>query len=92
MIILGNQKLIETEFANEQEIEDVVVANAEYFFGPASIFIPKKLIRTKDGFGTIPDGFAVDLASRTWFVVEAELVRQKADQGRKPIRALEITC
>lgn len=75
MIILGNQKLIESKFSHEQEIEDVVVANAEYFFGPSSIFIPKKLIRTKGGFGTIPDGFALDLASRTWFVVEAELVR-----------------
>lgn len=74
MIITGQQRFIEAEFDNEQEIEDVVVANSEYFFGSSSIFIPKKLIKTKDGFGTIPDGFAIDLATRAWYVVEAELV------------------
>ncbi len=74
MIIQGDRKLIEAEFENEQEIEDVVIDNAEYFFGSSSIFLPKKLIKTRDGFGTIPDGFAIDLASRTWYVVEVELV------------------
>jgi len=74
MIIEGNRKLIEAEFENEQEIEDVVIDNSEYFFGSSSIFLPKKLIKTRDGFGTIPDGFAIDLASRTWYVVEVELV------------------
>lgn len=74
MIIQGDKKFIEAEFENEQEIEDVVIENAEYFFGSSSIFLPKKLIKTRDGFGTIPDGFAIDLASRTWYVVEVELV------------------
>lgn len=74
MIIQGDKKFIEAEFDNEQEIEDVVIENAEYFFGSSSIFLPKKLIKTRDGFGTIPDGFAIDLASRTWYVVEVELV------------------
>jgi len=74
MIILGDKKFIEAEFENEQEIEDVVIENAEYFFGSSSIFIPKKLIKTRDGFGTIPDGFSIDLASRSWYVVEVELV------------------
>jgi len=73
MIILEDKKLIETNFTNEQEIEDLTIANSEHFFGPSSVFIPKAKIKTKDGAGTIPDGFAVDLASRTWFVVEAEL-------------------
>lgn len=73
MIILDDRKLIEAKFRNEQEIEDLVIANSEHFFGPASILIPKKLIQTKDGFGTIPDGFAIDIASRVWYVVEAEL-------------------
>jgi len=75
MIILDNKKYIEAEFENEQELEDVVIGNAEYFFGSSSIFLPKKLIKTRDGFGTIPDGFAIDLASRTWYVVEAELIQ-----------------
>ena len=74
MIIQGDKKFIEAEFENEQEIEDVVIENAEYFFGASSIFLPKKLIKTRDGFGTIPDGFAIDLASRSWYVIEVELV------------------
>lgn len=73
MIILEDRKLIETKFRNEQEIEDLVIANSEHFFGPASVLIPKAKIKTKDGFGTIPDGFAVDLSSRVWYIVEAEL-------------------
>lgn len=73
MIILQDKKLIETNFANEQEIEDLTIANSEHFFGPSSVFIPKAKIKTTDGAGTIPDGFAIDLASRTWFIVEAEL-------------------
>jgi len=73
MIILEERKLIEAKFKNEQEIEDLVLANSEHFFGPASVLIPKAKIKTKDGFGTIPDGFAVDLASRVWYVVEVEL-------------------
>jgi len=73
MIILEDRKLIEAKFHNEQEIEDLVIANSEHFFGPSSVLIPKTKIRTKDGFGTIPDGFAVDIASRAWYVVEVEL-------------------
>lgn len=74
MIIFNDIKLIEAKWDNEQELEDVVIANSEYFFGPSSILIPKKLIKTRDGFGTIPDGFAVDISSRIWFIVEAELI------------------
>lgn len=73
MIILNDRKFIETRFNDEREIEDLVAANSEHFFGPSSIMIPKRMIETKDGFGTIPDGFAVDIASRVWYVVEAEL-------------------
>lgn len=73
MIILQDKKLIETNFTNEQEIEALTIANSEHFFGPSSVFIPKAKIKTTDGAGTIPDGFAIDLASRTWFIVEAEL-------------------
>ncbi len=74
MIVMNEKKFIEAEFDNEQEIENVVIENAEYFFGSSSIFIPKTLIRTRDGFGTVPDGFSIDLASRSWYVVEVELV------------------
>lgn len=74
MIIYDTKKFIEADFDSEKEIEDVVNENSEYFFGASSFFLTKKLIRTRDGFGTVPDGFAIDLASRTWFVVEVELI------------------
>jgi hypothetical protein len=73
MIIAGSTKYIAAPFASEQELELIVQANAEYIFGPDSLYLPKSLIKTSDGFGTIPDGFVIDLASKTWFIVEAEL-------------------
>ena len=73
MIIFDDKKLIEAKFIDEQEVEDLVIANSEHFFGPSSILVPKKKIKTKDGFGTIPDGFAIDLSTRVWYIVEAEL-------------------
>ena len=73
MITAGSKKFIAATFASEEELELIVQANSEYIFGPDSLYLPKSLIRTSDGFGTIPDGFVVDLASRSWFIVEAEL-------------------
>src|ERR1017187_4852993 len=73
MIIAGSKKFIAAAFASEEELELIVQANAEYIFGPDSVYLPKSIIRTSDGFGTSPDGFVVDLASRKWFIVEAEL-------------------
>jgi hypothetical protein len=73
VLILGERRFIKVPFDSEEELERAVVANSEYLFGRNSLFFPKSLIRTKDGFGTIPDGFVMDLASRRWFIVEAEL-------------------
>jgi hypothetical protein len=73
VLILDDRKFIEAAFDSEEELERVVIDNSEYLFGPSSLYFPKTLIRTKDGFGTIPDGFVIDLAARRWFVVEAEL-------------------
>ena len=74
MLILQDRKFIKTPFDNEQELEQVVVNNYEYIFGPTSIYLPKTLIKTGDGTGTIPDGFAIDLSSKKWYLVEAELL------------------
>ena len=73
MIIAGAKKFISAPFDSEQELERVVQTNAEYIFGPDSLYLPKSLIHTADGSGTIPDGFVIDLASKRWFIVEAEL-------------------
>lgn len=74
MLITDETKYIKTPFRNEDELEQVVISNFEYLFGPTSIYLPKKLIKTGDGTGTIPDGFAIDLGERKWYLVEAELL------------------
>lgn len=74
MILIKNKKYIKSNFLNEAEIEDVVSRNYEYLFGPNSIFLPKALIKTADGVGTIPDAFAIDMETKKWYLVEAELM------------------
>ena len=97
MLISDEKKYIKTPFLNEAELEQVVIDNYEYIFGPNSIYLPKKiLIRTSDGFGTIPDGFAIDLASHRWYLVEAELAKHNvwthiAPQVSKQIIAAQQT-
>ncbi len=73
MLIFGEKKFIAATFSSESELERVVQENAEYIFGPDAFYLPKSLLRTLDGSGTIPDGFVVDLASRSWYIIEAEL-------------------
>lgn len=73
MLVVDGRRLIASPFKNEDELERVVLDNYQHIFGPDSILLPKKLIRSADGAGTIPDAFAVDLLQRRWFIVEAEL-------------------
>lgn len=74
MLILGDKKFIKAPFSNEVELEQVIIDNYEYLFGPNSFYLPKTKIKTADGIGTIPDGFAIDIGKRIWYLVEAELV------------------
>ena len=73
MLIFKDIKFIKSPFESEAELEKVVIDNYEYLFGPDSFYLPKTLIKTADGVGTIPDGFAIDLGQKKWYVVEAEL-------------------
>ena len=74
MLIFRDAKFIKTPFKSEDELEQVIVSNYEYIFGPTSIYLPKKMIKTGDGTGTIPDGFVIDLGAKKWYLVEAELL------------------
>jgi hypothetical protein len=89
-LIFGDRKFIEAAFDSEEELEQVVITNSEYLFGPSSLYFPKALIRIKDGFGTIPDGFVIDLAARRWFVVEAELAKHSVWSHIAPQVAKQI--
>lgn len=73
MIISSSAKFHKSPFVNEEELEHVVENNYEYLFGPGSMYLPKAKIKTADGIGTIPDGFAIDIENRKWYLVEAEL-------------------
>lgn len=73
MILFNERKFISASFDNEAEIENVVESNHEDIFGYDAIYLPKKKIYSKEGAGTIPDGFVIDLARKQWFLIEAEL-------------------
>lgn len=73
MLIFKDTKFIKSPFDSEAELEQVIVDNYEYLFGPDSFYLPKTMIKTADGAGTIPDGFAIDLGAKQWYIVEAEL-------------------
>jgi hypothetical protein len=73
MLVSGAKKYFRVPFINESEIEKVVKDYAEYLFGSSILFLPKSKITTIGGFGTIPDGFVIDVESEEWFMVEAEL-------------------
>lgn len=75
MLIFEDRKFIQTQFESEEELERVVQNNAEFFFGPSSIYFSKTCISTSDGFKTIPDGIAIDIAAKRWYIVEAELIK-----------------
>ena len=62
MLIFKETKFIKSPFKSEAELENVIVQNYEYLFGPSSLYLPKAKIKTADGGGTIPDGFAIDIA------------------------------
>lgn len=74
MLIFKDTKFIKSPFVSEAELEQVIVDNYEYLFGPTSFYLPKAKIKTADGVGTIPDGFAIDIGQKKWYLVEAELM------------------
>jgi hypothetical protein len=92
MLIASSSRFVQAPFDSEAELENVVVQNYEYIFGPASIYLPKGKISTSDGVGTIPDGFAFDVANKQWFIVEAELAKHSVWSHIAPQVAKQITA
>lgn len=90
MLIHSGKNYIQTPFDSEDELESVVADNSESIFGPSSIYLSKSLLRTRGGTGTVPDGFVIDLASRQWYIVEAELARHSVWNHIAPQVAKQI--
>jgi hypothetical protein len=72
LLIASSKRFIQTSFDSEEELERVLVDNYEHIFGPSAVYLPRALIKTPGGYGTIPDGFAFDLSKKQCFIVEAE--------------------
>ncbi len=92
MLISSSTRFVQAPFDSEAELENVVVQNYEYIFGPSSIYLPKGKIFTPDGAATIPDGFAFDVANKQWFIVEAELAKHSVWSHIAPQVAKQITA
>jgi hypothetical protein len=90
MLIVEGRTFVLKPFDSEDELERVVVENAEYLFGPTSIYFPKSLIATRDGVGTIPDGYVIDISARIWYIVEAEISRHSVWSHIAPQVAKQI--
>jgi len=60
------------EFSSEEEVENVVLDNFKLFFGDYSVLLPKSLITTNGGKGTIPDGIIVNFEDKQWYILEVE--------------------
>jgi len=73
MLVGGNEVYIEAAFDNEEEIEKVVLDNAEALFGSASLYLPKSSVATLGGRVTVPDGIVINLQTNQWYIVEAEM-------------------
>jgi hypothetical protein len=60
------------EFADEDEIENVVINNFKLLFGDYSILLDKNLINTNSGKGSIPDGIIINFQENRWYILEVE--------------------
>lgn len=92
MLKFANRLFIKEAFTNEAEIDAVVAENSDYIFGASSVYLPKRLIKTKDGAGTIPDGFAIDFSTKQWFIIEAEVSNHPVWTHIAPQIAKQVTA
>ena len=94
VLVSKTEQYYKTPFDSEAELEQVVSDYSEQLFGANALFLPKAKISTLGGAGTIPDGFAIDIESGDWYIVEAELAshgiwQHIAPQISKQIAALD---
>ena len=73
-MIFNNKGIVYSriEFKNEEEVENVVIDNFRLLFGDYSILLPKKMINTAGGKGTIPDGIIINFEEESWYILEVE--------------------
>jgi predicted transport protein len=63
------------KYQNENELERMVVEHAIEIFGKDTVYFDlKRKISSKGGFGTIPDGYVIDLKKNKLYLIEVELI------------------
>ena len=62
-------------YPTEDDLERMVVEHAPEIFGTQTIYFDlKRKISSKSGFGTIPDGYVIDLKQDKLYLIEVELI------------------
>jgi predicted transport protein len=63
-------------YQNENDLERMVVEHATEIFGSDAVYFDlKRKISSKAGFGTIPDGYVIDLKQDKLYLIKVELIR-----------------
>ncbi len=78
MLVSGKNKFITSPFTSEDELKKLVIENPDYFFGTNSFCVTKEQLSDIDGFETITDGFAIDIANKQWFIINSTLLANNA--------------
>ncbi len=78
MLVSGKNKFVTSPFISEAELKKLVIENPDYFFGTNSFCITKEQFTNNEGFETITDGFAIDIANQQWFIVTTTLLASNA--------------
>lgn len=62
-------------YQNENDLERMVVEHATEIFGNDTVYFDlKRKISSKSGFGTIPDGYVIDLKQDKLYLIEVEFI------------------
>ena len=63
-------------YINEEELEKMIVEHSSDIFGNNTYYLDiKKKISSKAGFGTIPDGYVIDIEKKKLYIIEVELIK-----------------
>lgn len=75
VIVTKDGKYFLYNYQNETELERMIVEHSSEIFGKNTHYFDiKKKIKTKAGFGTIPDGYVIDFEEKKMYLVEVELI------------------
>jgi len=62
-------------YQNEGELERMIIEHSCEIFGKDTVYFDlKRKISSKAGFGTIPDGYVIDLKKNKLYLIEIELI------------------